>query len=422
MNYVIIGNSAAGIGAVEAIRKVDETNPITIITEEDCLAYSRPLIAEYLSDTIDPDKMWYRNDEFYSSNNVNLRLNTRIKSVDPDAKKVITDNSEEIYFDKLLIATGGTPIVPTIEGLDAEGVFTFVRWDEVKKLKEYKANVKRAVVIGGGLIGLKAAEHLAKCGIKVTIIELAPKLLGMVLDDTAAKLLKTQFEQNKVAVHTGSSVSRVIYEHCITKGVKLTNGQHIDCDTIVVAIGVNPNIELLKDTSIKLDRGILINERCQTSCNDIYAAGDVAQGLDVLMEQNRVLPIWPVAYKQGYIAGLNMAGQSKDYEGSFAMNSLEFFHLPVISVGFGAEPADDVEEYSICDTKNKIYKKVVLKDNKLIGFTCMNCIDRAGIYTGLIRDKVDVSVFKDVLLKDDFGLIYLPKEIREQRFASIANI
>lgn len=415
MHYVIIGNSAAGIGAIESIRKVDSEGTITVISEENCIAYARPLIAEYLSDMVKEEDMWYRDEQFYADNKVELKTGTKVVSIDPKSKTVSTEDNQVITYDKLLIGSGGTPFVPYIEGADVEGIYTFVRWDEVKKLKNNIDNIKHALVIGGGLIGLKSAEHLVKAGIKVSLVELAPTVLSQVLDQTAATILQDHFKEQGVNISTENTVNKILSQNGKVTGATLKDGSQIECDAIVIAIGVIPNKGFIEGSGIESNRGILINEKCQTNYPDIFAAGDVAEANDLLLQQKRVLPIWPLAYQQGYNAGYNMAGTDRNYNGGISMNSLEFFHLPIISAGYAKLPDESYKEAFVLNERKKDYKKIITKDNVLYGFIYVNKVDRAGILTGLILDKTDLSEFKDVILNDDFGLIDIPEKIVENK-------
>lgn len=421
MNYLIIGNSAAAVGAVEAIRTVDTSNPITILTEENYLAYSRPLIAEYLSDTVAVNKMWYRDGAFYSDNNVSLKLATKVISVDPEKQIVMTSEGNEIPYDKLLIASGGKPFIPPIEGLDTEGVFTFVRWDEVKKIKNSKPDIKNALVIGGGLIGLKAAEHLTKAGIKVTVVELANNILSLILDNTASNMLKRHFQEHGVDIITEKTVKRINSTDGKVSGALLSDNTLIDCDAVIIAIGVVPNNSFVENTTVGINKGIIVNEYLQTNISNIYAAGDVAEGKDLLLNTNRVLPIWPVAFKQGYTAGLNMAGVEAIYKGAISMNALEFFHLPIICAGLAKCPDESYEEEFVLNEKKKFYKKIITKNNQLVGYIYFNNIERAGILTSLITDKTDISLFKSEILNDSFGLIHIPEEIINKKLSYMLN-
>jgi NAD(P)H-nitrite reductase large subunit len=193
----------------------------------------------------------------------------------------------------------------------------------------------------------------------------------------------------------------------------------VDCDLVVFAIGVRPNVELTqRDSGIRARRGILVDSRQCTSVPDVYAAGDCTETHDILLETSRPIAIWPHAYRQGYVAGCNMAGANRKYEGGIAMNSVEVCGLPTISVGI-TDPLQDgenrdryetLEEY---DRDASSYKRLILQGNRLVGAVCVGDIDRTGIYTGLIRDRVDVRPFKKHLLSGNFGLISLPKEYRK---------
>lgn len=415
MNYLIIGNSAAAIGAVEGIRKVDPSGSISIISEENYYAYSRPLIAEYLSDCIEENQIWYKEKEYYTSNNIHLEMNTKIVSINTEKQVAISSDNKEYAFDKLLIATGGTPFQPIIEGSETEGIYTFVRWDEVKRLKQNLTNIKKVVVIGAGLIGLKATEHLAKAGIEVTLVELADSVLNLVLDKTSSDILNKHLTDNGVDIFTNNTVSKIHSTNGKVSSVTLKDNTTIKCDALITAIGVIPNISCINNTDISTNKGILVNNFLQTNYENIYAAGDVAEGFDLLLKENRVLPIWPVAYKQGYIAGINMAGKERKYDGSISMNSLEFFGLPIISAGSTTAPDDSYTEETVFNERKKVYKKIITKNDQLYGFICVNDIDRAGILTGLIKDKTDISQFKKELLKESFGLLNIPDDIIEQK-------
>ncbi|GAW92008.1 NAD(P)/FAD-dependent oxidoreductase [Calderihabitans maritimus] len=417
MHYVIIGNSAAGIGAVEGIRKVDSDNPITIISDEPYHTYSRPLISYYLAGKVSKEKMIYRKKEFYNQNRVEPLLGIKATKIDVTGKRVELENGEAVSYDRLLIATGSKPFVPPVDGLDKERVFTFLKLDDVEKIKEVARPGAKAVIIGAGLIGLKAAEALGLLGVQVTVVELADRVLSAILDGEAAAIVQQHLERQGICFELNTTAQKIHGEKQVT-GVTLQNGKELTCDFLIIAIGVRPNIDLVEGTPVKVDRGIIVNEKMQTNVADIYAAGDVAQGFDIVYGQQRLIPILPGAYKQGETAGLNMAGKEVTYPGGFAMNSIGFFGLPMITAGIVNPEGEGYEVITLSQPEHQNYKKIILKEDRLVGFICLNKVDRAGILTSLINDQINVGPFKEALIREDFGYIYFPESVRKSRMLS----
>ena len=414
--YVLIGNGVASTAAIEAIRDKDEEVELSVISKEQHLAYSRPLISYLLGEEVEEDDMLYRDEEFYEDNNVDLLLETKAESVNPDENSVTLDNGDEISYDKLLVATGGTPMVPPVEGSDLNGVFTFTEWKDVRTMRDYMNDhgVQDVAVVGGGLIGLKTTEALLELGKNVKVVELADRIMASTFDKKASNLLIPVLEEEGCDVITEDTIVEILGDERV-QGAQLEEGGELDCEMVVFVIGVTPNTEVLEDTEVDIDKGILVDENMQTSNPDIYAAGDVVEITDVIAGERRPIAIWPNAQRQGEIAGGNMAGGSQKYEGSFAMNSVGVCEIPTISVGL-TDPEDE-DEYEIMkyiDEDETVYKKIVLKDDRLVGTIFVNDIDRAGIYTGLVKREADVSDFKDKLLDDDFGLIDISESYRDE--------
>jgi NAD(P)H-nitrite reductase large subunit len=413
-HHVIIGNSAAAIGAVEAIRQCGNREPILLISDEPYAAYSRPLISELLSGLVTKDGMFYRPEDFYSRHEVETLLGTRVKQIDPEKRAIVLDGGKKISYGKLLIATGSSPIMPPIKGANLPGVFTFMRWQEAEDLLEKVARARKALVIGGGLIGLKAAEALQHIGLEVTVVDLADRLLPAAADKTAAELIEQHLRAKGLRIITGTTVKEITGDKSGVKGAKLSSGESLICDLVIVAVGVKPNTQIVEGTEIKVNRGILVDRRMRTNVADIYAAGDVAEGYDLVMGENRLLPLWPVAYRQGAIAGDNMAGGEKVYDGLFAMNSMELFGLPLISMGRLEAPAEDGFEV-LSRNDDRGYRKIILQGGKIVGAVFLKAIDRAGIIAGLIKEQLPVGAFKQDLMAEDFGLLSLPREWRKER-------
>ncbi|MFQ6067086.1 MAG: NAD(P)/FAD-dependent oxidoreductase, partial [bacterium] len=330
MNYVIIGNSASAIAAIEAIREYDKKNRIKVISDEPHSNYSRPLMSYLLGKKVDVDRMLYRGKDFYKDNKVELFLNKKAAKLEPKEKWVILSDGQKICFDKLLIATGGRPIIPELKGLDLDGVFTFIKLSDAQKIQAYiKANrVREAIVMGGGLIGLKTTEALIELKIKVTIVELADRILSATFDQISSRLIERGLEKIGCRLFTDNTVAEIRSKNKKVNEVILKDRKKVPGGLVIVAIGVRPNIKLVRNTPIKTNKGILVDSFMQTSVKDIYAAGDCCEAKDLLLNVNRPLAIWLVAVKQGRIAGYNMAGVKKEYPGSFAMNSVELCGIP----------------------------------------------------------------------------------------------
>jgi NAD(P)H-nitrite reductase large subunit len=424
MNYVIIGNSVAAVGAIRGIRTIDPQGNISVISRERHIAYGRPLISYLLGGLVTEKRMAYLPEDFYEKNRVNLLLNSEVVGVNSDKKQVKLSGGDTLPFDRLLIATGGDPFVPPIEGLAGkEKIFTFTTWDDADKLKGISHDIGRVVVIGGGLIGLKAAEGLHLLGKQITIVELADRILSNAFDRPAGRIVAKKMKANGIDVITEDTVVRIEGEGPVINGVTLKSGDSIPCDTVIVAIGVRPAAGFLKGSKVEVNRGIVVDDRMETNVPGVFAAGDVAEAKDFFSGQKNPMPIWPDAYIQGDIAGVVMAGGEKSYSGGVAMNSLELFKVPTISMGI-SNPVDpkEFEIFTYQDLENSQYRKIVIKGNLLVGAVLVGNVERAGIFAGLIREKMDISSFRGSLLASDFGIIHLPREIRNALFAPYGKV
>ncbi|MBN1161329.1 MAG: NAD(P)/FAD-dependent oxidoreductase [Dehalococcoidales bacterium] len=417
--YLIIGNSAGGIGAAEAIREVDRVGSLTIVSDEPYPAYSRPLISEYLAQPFPMEKMFYRKPDFYETSDIQLILGEKAVEINTVKNTVKLENGRIIKWQKLLLATGGEPIVPTMEGTDLKGIFTFNKLDDAKAidafLNEHRRNVK-AVIIGGGLIGVSVTEALVKRGVEVTIIEMKDYVLNTILDKETADLEAAALEQAGVNTITGLTVSKInSYTAGEVSGVTLDDGRTLPCDMVIIAIGVRPRLELMAGTYIKTNRGIVVDRTMAASLPDIYACGDAAEAYDFVLGENRPTPVWPNAYEGGRVAGLNMAGQKTEYTGGTSMNSLKYFGLNIASAGLVNPPDDGYE--TIINRHNGVYRRVILKKGKLAGFAFAGDIEKSGIIYNLMKDGVNVEGFKQNLVADDFGLATLPEAAWRSKLA-----
>jgi len=418
--YLIVGASATGIGAVEAIREIDPVGTITVISEEACPQYSRPMISDFVSGRADFQKMKCRTDDFWKENNTEALTEKKAVALNLTEKTVSLEDGQKVAYEKLLLAAGGKPFVPKMEGSDKEGVFTFTTIKDAERLtsKIDSIQAKSAVVIGAGLIGISVTEALAKRGLKVTVVELQEKILSLVLDAKASDIVEDVVRKAGVNIVTGQSVQKIMGKldnDSAVGSVILTKGDQIPCDLVIVAIGVIPRTELVAGTAVKTNRGIVVDNFMQTNVADVYASGDVAEAYDFILNQNRLLPLWPLAVLEGRIAGYNMAGIKTIYAGGTNMSSLKYFGIPIVSIGL-ANPKEDptLEMLMKFDVERKVYKKLVLKNNVIVGMTLVNCIERAGILFHLMKNQINVKKFKKELLADDFGLAMLPVSLQRK--------
>ncbi|MDR1891891.1 MAG: FAD-dependent oxidoreductase [Oscillospiraceae bacterium] len=385
--YLIVGNSGAGIGAVEGIRRVDKTGKILMVSDEPYHTYSRPLISYLLWGKTDESRMLYRKPDFYEKLAVEFLPGTKIVSVHPEKKEAMTEDGRKITFEKALLGTGSVPFVPPMQGLEkVKEKFSFMTLDQAKALDSRLAKDKKILIVGAGLIGLKCAEGILERVGQVTVVDLAPTILSSILDPEGAAIIQNRLEQKGISFRLSQSVAAFTAETAT-----LQSGEKISFDLLVLAVGVRPQTGLAKEAGLTVERGIVINETMQTSHPDIYAAGDCTQSLDVSSGQPKIMALLPNAYMQGECAGVNMAGGADEFTNAIPLNAIGFFGLHVATAGTYAGEVYYARE-------DQTYKKLFYADNALKGFILIGDVAKAGIYTQLIREQTPLDTL-------DFGLI-----------------
>ncbi len=401
MQYVIIGNSATGIGAAESIRAADRSARITIIGDEPEHVYSRPLISHYIAGEVSPDEMRYRPADFYTRLKIDTRLGVRAQSIDVSARAVTLADGKSIYYDKFLIATGSIQKFPPIKGREYPGVFDFWTRADADGIRNRTSGCDvqlacTAVVVGAGLVGIQACYGLRGAGLNVVLVELLPSILSRILDTQGAAFAQSVLERGGVRVLTGRSVKEILgtAEEGVT-GVILDNGERIDCGLVVKATGVAPNLSLVKGSPVATNAGILVNEYFQTNIPDVYAAGDVAETYDLIRGKLFVNANWPNAHAQGRIAGLNMAGKVTAYDGSIGMTSMPLFGVPIVSIGI-VEP-EKGDEVRVRES-SEIYQRLVFRENRLIGAVMAGDTSMIGTVNRWVQERAPATLVKDTLL------------------------
>lgn len=412
-NYVIVGNGVAAVGCIEGIRAVDAESPITVVSGENYPVYCRPLISYCLEGKASPDRMNYRPADFYESSGCEVLYGKKAVSLDPQAHTVALDDGRKLPYDALCIATGSSPFVPPMEGLDGvKKKFTFLTMDDMLSLEQAITPDSRVLIIGAGLIGLKCAEGLRDRVADITVCDLADRVLSSILDADCASLMQAHLEKNGLRFLLQDSVARFDGSTaCFRSGAEVT------FDVLVLAVGVRANVSLVRDAGGETGRGIAVDEQMRTSLPDVYAAGDCAEGLDSSCGQKRVLAILPNAHAQGRTAGRNMAGGSAAHTNAIPMNAIGFFGLHALTAGSYFTPEQGGELYE--ERGEGTVRRLFTKDGYLTGFILIGDVARAGMYTALIREKRPLAELDFDLLKKSPTFLAYGKENRRHFFGGV---
>ncbi|MDR0951544.1 MAG: FAD-dependent oxidoreductase [Oscillospiraceae bacterium] len=403
MKYVIIGNSHAAAGAVEGIRNQDAQGEILLISKEAHHVYSRPLISYLLQGKTDLDRMKYRPDDFYEKNSCQTLFGVCADSIDPGSRSVTLDNGNAVSYDKLLVATGSRPFVPNFPGLDSvPKCFSFMSLSDALALEEALFPEARVLIVGAGLIGLKCAEGISSRVGEITVIDLAARVLPSILDEEGAKMTQALLEQNGISFRLGVSAERFEKNRAI-----LTDGTQLDFDLLVLAVGVRPNTGLVAQAGGKCNRGIIVDKAMQTTLPDVYAAGDCVESYDVSSAQNKMIAIVPTAYSGGFNAGVAMAGGRSPEPKAVPMNAIGFFGQHIITAG--SYEGDFYESRG-----EGTYKKLFYSDNLLRGFILIGDVDKAGIYTSLLREKTPLDSIDFDLVCEKPSLVAFSRGYRDK--------
>jgi NAD(P)H-nitrite reductase large subunit len=403
MHYVVIGAGPAGVVAAEHLRKYDPASKVTIIGGESEPPYSRMAIPYYLVKMIKEDGTHLRKTSgHYDQLGIGVEQG-RVTAIDSKSNSVSVDG-RSVNYDKLLIATGASPMTPPIPGTDLDGVHNC--WDlaDAREIIKYCEPGKRITLIGAGFIGCIILEALAESGAEVHVVEMENRMVPRMMNDMAGGMIKQWCENKGVQVRTSTQV-KGIEKKGGALSVSLGEGRDIDTDLVITATGVAPNIDFARDSGINAEVGILVNEYLQTSDKDIYAAGDCAQGRDFSTGEFSVQAIQPTAVEHGRIAANNMARGNEHYHtGTVNMNVLATMGLISSSFGLwmGMDGGDDAE---LLDRDRFMYLNLQFKDDVLVGASSLGLTEHIGVLRGLIQSKTRLKNWKDKLMDDPSRLM-----------------
>jgi len=390
---VIIGNGVAGITAARALS--GSGAEVEIYTEEARHYYPRPRLQSFLAGEIELEELPLYPPAWYEKRGIAVHLGVEVVELDPRGKRIALADGRQVAYDRLLLATGSRPFVPPIEGLDKGGVFTLRTIEDALAIKRWAEGAKRAVVVGCGLLGLEAARALTGLGLEVTVLERGPYPLQRQLDAEAGALMRELIGAMGIEVVSNAS-SQAILGDGLATGVLLQDGRRIEGDLILISAGVRCNVRLAQEAGLEVNRGVVVDEHLRTSADDIYAAGDVAEF------RGRTYGIIPAALEQARAAAVNMLGREQaEYQGTIPSNVLQVVGIDCASIGV-VHPEEDEGCQELRKSRAGVYKKLVLKDGRLVGAILLGNRKDVAPINRLIRMGTDVSRYAERLLDDDF--------------------
>ncbi len=411
MRYVVVGNGPAAIAAVEAIRERDSRGVIVMIARENLPFYSPCPLAEYIEDSVPRERLFLRDTDFYARNGVETMFGEAVSRLDAGARAVVV-GEKAVSYDRLLIANGAQAFRPPVPGLaDTPGVFALKTLADAESILARLGQLRRAVVIGSGFIGLEAAQALVRRGVAVTVLEALDRPLPAMLDGEMAAMVAARLRAHGVDLQVSTTAQQVLGGESGVRAVR-AGGEEIACELVVCAAGVRPDVGWLAGSGLDIGRGLGVDDRMRTNLPDVYAAGDIIETED-WEGRRQVIPNWPNAVAGGRVAGVNMARGEARFRGLEAINVVRIFEVPVSS--FGSPMGERTLELE----SGGSVRKLTLSEGRIVGGQFYGDVDGTGVYHELMKKRVDVRHIADRLLSSHFSLApLLPTPGIVRRFAA----
>jgi NAD(P)H-dependent nitrite reductase large subunit/NAD(P)H-dependent nitrite reductase small subunit len=398
LRLVVVGNGMAGMRTVEELLRVaPDLYDITVFGAEPQPNYNRIMLSPVLSGEKQAEDIVINSREWYALNGIILHTGDPVVEVNRRERIVKSSSGYETRYDRLLLATGSNPVMIPVPGNKLTGVLTFRDLGDVDAMLRAAKSHKTAVVIGGGLLGLEAANGLMRQGMSVTVVHLMDSLMERQLDKPAAALLKASLESRGMKFLMPAQTEAILGEDRVT-GLRFKDGSEIAADLVVMAVGIRPNMELAQKIGLRCERGVIVNDTLQTFDPRVYAVGECVQHRNATY--GLVAPLW----EQARVCATHLAqlGYAR-YHGSITSTQLKVTGIDLFSAGdfIGGEGTEDLV---LRDPRRGLYKRLVLKDNRVTGVVLYGDVKDGGWYFDLIQNKTDVSAFRNKLL---FGKSYV---------------
>ena len=394
--HLIIGCGSAGLNALEKIRSLTQEDEVKIVTGEDHLPYSPTVLPYFLADRIKETDIWTKEEGYFQKMNASFARGKEVVQLLPEKKQVVYQDGTSDEYDTLLIASGSEPAKPPIKGLEEAGFLGVHTLDDCHEILRQLQGKKDVAVLGAGLIGMEVAIALCERGYKVKVIEKEKNVLPLYFDKETATYIEQIFRNAGIELFTGKEVTEV-GKNKERVEIKLSDGSLLEADSLITATGVKARAAFLNGTGIKLNNGILVDERMGTNIADVYAAGDIAEAQGFFDHEFGISATIPNAVNQGKVAGANMAGEPTEYEGWISMNVFNFFGHRACSIGLSAMAEGDKEVLEQKDEKQKRVKKLIFQGNRLVGAMFLNVDVDPGVILYLVEKRLDIGQYKQML-------------------------
>ncbi|MEA3309001.1 MAG: FAD-dependent oxidoreductase [Chloroflexota bacterium] len=397
-SYLIVGNGIAGITAARSIAKSAPGAEVVVVGAEPYPYYQRPRLWELLSEELAPEALYFRSLEWYAQRGVQVQTGSKVSEILPAAHQIKLADGAELTYDRLLLATGGRAFVPPFAGVDKGGVLVLRSLADAVAIREYARHVSSVLVIGGGLLGLETARALLARGLEVTVLEFAPHLMPRQLDPEGGRVLQARLEALGLRILTGV-VTEAIWGDERAAGVRLQDGRELAGELVLLSTGIRSRVELARQAGLEVNRGVVVNAELRTSAPDIYAAGDVAEF------NSAVYGIIPAALEQAQIAAQNMvAAGSATYSGTTVATSLKIVDVELTCLGEALAGGPELELIRHSDVEAGIYRRLALRDGKLVGAILLGDTSGERVLKRLIASGRDLTAYKEQLQAQNFEL------------------